>query len=391
MNYFHLREVGILELLLASTMMLSGFTFKGLPLMLMMWPMMIGVLFLERKLQFRSFKPILIYIFYWIIHELVILVIDNNANINAFWGQIIYFVGFCCLYSHLNEKKLKGSFNWIAIISIIGLIVQWLDVLHGGLVHPLSIPGLDMPENRLDQEIPRPSSFFMEPAAFVSFMVIPLQFAIIDKKYMWITLIVLSIFLTTSTTGIIGVFIMIITSLFIHKRIDRTSIILLLLAGALFSILFTSDIFELGVEKLFETESGTNEHRLEQGAYIVSTMQPFEMLFGVPYSSAFNYCMSGRASDVAIYGFGTDASVYMSTFWYVILRFGLLGLFLYLNIYLSVYKKSRKILPLLAFMVAVMFSHPDNTGINYLVCLLVMLTICQDEINCIKVKKNVSF
>ena len=192
-------------------------------------------------------------------------------------------------------------------------------------------------------------------------------------------IMVLSVFLSTSTTGIVGVFIMLATSLFMQKKMNKSSIIILLLGAGFAFALFNSSFFELGVEKLLTTESGTNEHRLEQGMYIVSTMEPGEWLFGVPYSSPAHYCLSGRATNVAWYGSGADATVYMSTFWYVILRFGFVGLLIYLNIYLQVFRMSRKVWPLLIFMAANMFSAPDVIGVNYIVCLLVMLSVGAED------------
>ena len=379
LDYLNLRDIGLLELLLASTPMLSGFSLTGIPLMLLMWLIMIAVLIFRGKYKIRIFGPLLLFAGYWLIHEFVIMAVDNGYNFNSLIGQLIYYAGFFCLYSHLDSKKLRGAFNWISIIVIIGIVYQWADILRGNMVHPLDIPGLSMPEDRIDQEIPRPSSFFMEPSAFISFMVIPLSFSLIDKKYIWMAIMVLSVFLSTSTTGIVGVFIMLATSLFMQKKMNKSSIIILLLGAGFAFALFNSSFFELGVEKLLTTESGTNEHRLEQGMYIVSTMEPGEWLFGVPYSSPAHYCLSGRATNVAWYGSGADATVYMSTFWYVILRFGFVGLLIYLNIYLQVFRMSRKVWPLLIFMAANMFSAPDVIGVNYIVCLLVMLSLGAED------------
>ena len=379
-DYLSLGKVGLLEMLLASTLMLGGFSLAGIPLMLLMWPIMVVVLLIKGSFRIKLFRPLLVYVFFWFIHEAVIFVIDSNYIINALIGQLVYFVGFFCLYSHLDVNKLRGSFNWIALISIAGLLYQWSIILRGGVVPPLGIPGLVMPDNRLVQEIPRPSSFFMEPAAYVSFMMIPLLFAIIDRKYVWMIIIILSIFLTTSTTGILGVFIMLLAGLFIFKKINRSTIAIILIGGVLAYVLFNSVFFEYGVEKLFQTESGTNEHRLEQGIYVVSTMKPQEMILGVPYSSAAHYCLSGRAGNVAVYGSGADSVVYMSTFWLILLRFGIVGLLLYLNIYLYLFRRSKKVLPLLAFMLAVMFSSAHSTGLTYIVSLLVMCSICDERV-----------
>ena len=100
---------------------------------------------------------------------------------------------------------------------MVGLLYQWGLIAAGGEVRPIQLPFLDMGESRLETFSVRPSSFFMEPAAYVAFMYLPLAFSLIERKFIWTAAIILSEFLTTSTTGLLTSFIVLIVYVFTQK------------------------------------------------------------------------------------------------------------------------------------------------------------------------------
>lgn len=380
--YLNLKEVGVLELTFALTPMLSGFSLGSIPLSALMWVILIMITVSRKGVgKIRNFKPLTIFVVYWLLHTLAIMAVDQY-NLNGLIVQVIYFAAVYLLYPILNPQKLRGSMNWVALIAIGGLLYQWTIVAVGGGVHPLEIPGLEMSVNRLDTLTIRPSSFFMEPQAYVSFMICPLALALMNKKYVWSLIIILSIFLTTSTTGIILSFIILVASLFSHKVKARTIGLVSMFGVMMAYSLVTFDAFSAGVEKIENTEASTNV-RLSQGPRVVSSMKSEEFFLGVPYSSAYNYCRSGRFSDVIWYG----ESVYMSTFWNIILLYGIVGLSLYLNIYYKLYIKNRLIWPILICTCATMFSDPDFTGLQYVYRLIFMLVLATRSYMLVNEKK----
>ena len=102
------------------------------------------------------------------------------------------------------------------------------------------------------------------------------------------------------------------------------------------------EAFQTGVNKLEDTNVETNM-RLAQGPYIVSTMEPLEMVAGAAYHNAYDYCMAGRAPMVVFY----KEEVYMSTAWMIVLKYGFIGLFLYLLVYYKIGRGNREIIPLI--------------------------------------------
>jgi len=373
-RYLNLSNIGGIEFVFALTPILMGFSIGGIPLSFLMWIILIIMVFLKNKhFKLKDFKPLTVFIVYWALHQFLLLFIAD-VNFNSIIAQLLYFAAVYFLYPSLSPQKLRGAMNWVAIISIAGLLYQWSEIMRGGFVHPLEIPGLEMPEDRLETMSFRPSSFYMEPAAYVSFMVCPLALSLIDKKYIWSIVIILSIFLTTSTTGLLLSFIMLAVSLAANNARISSGIIVVAIGLGLFYILNNSELFGAGIEKIENTEASTNV-RLSQGPNVVNSMRPSEFVFGVPYSSAYNYCKAGRFTDVMYYG----ESVYMATFWNMILLYGFVGLILYLFIYWKLFRMSRLIWPILLGVCVTLFSDPDFIYGSYVYKLIFMLVIATND------------
>ena len=375
-KYLNLTQIGSVELIYAFSLLLAGFRFGNIPMTIVTWSILIVIVFFrEKTITLENFWPLSLFITYWIFHELYIILVDN-VNLNGYIEQIIFFTSFYFLYPYLNLEKLRGSLNWVAIISIAGLLYQWTIIASGGEIHPLEIPFLKMSDYRLETLTIRPSSFFMEPAAYVAFMVCPLALSLMDKKYIWTIIIILSIFLTTSTTGIILSFVILAMSLFISK-VNKISIFAVLIIGiGLFYALTHFNAFKVGLEKYQNTEIETNV-RLTQGPKVVKSMELYEYAFGAPYSSTYNYCRDRSVKGVVYYG----KAVYMSTIWYLILRFGIIGLLLYLYIYYTIIRSSRLTIPITTSLIIVMFSSSYTIGSTYIFTLLFILTIRRNEQN----------
>lgn len=375
-DYLNLRDAGTFELFYASIFILSAYSLNGIPLSAVLWVLFAVFLAFKTKQDNNpSYKPLIYLSVYCILHEFVYLFIANG-NFNAFILQIVYF---WCIYkasSALDEKKLKGAINWIALISIGGLIYQWGIIASGGEVIPIELPFLEMSENRLEHFSIRPSSFFMEPAAYVAFMYIPLAFSLREKKFLWTIIIILSEFLTTSTTGILTSFIILIVYILTQNVSIKLRFITIAVGVSMFYVLTNIELFHTGLSKLEETNTESNV-RLTQGPYIVSTMRQDEYVFGAAYHNAYAYCLDGRAPNVVFY----KEEVYMSTFWMIILKYGIIGLLLYIYFYLKLVQNKRELLPLVSCLIAVMFSASYGVGMTFVYTSIPLLMMKKKEIS----------
>lgn len=359
LDYLNIRQAGGIELFFSTLLILSGYSFNGVPLQVVLWCLLFVLLLTKKKHKKTVFRPLVILAIYFLVHDFVYLFIANG-NFNAFVMQIVYFGCTMMAINVFEINRLKGSLNVVAIISMVGLLYQWGIIAAGGGVHPIQIPFLDMGESRLEALSARPSSFFMEPAAYVEFMYIPLIFSLLDRKFVWTAIIILSEFLTTSTTGLLTSFIMLLVYVFTQKVNFKIRIFATLLGGVMLFSLTHLEAFKGSTEKLDNTDVETNM-RLSQGPYVVSTMTPVEMVCGASYSSAYQYCRAGRAPFVVFY----NEEVFMSTTWKLILIYGFIGLFLYLLFYYKLARGNRETIPLVVCLVAVMFSSGYGIGLSF--------------------------
>lgn len=359
LDYLNIRQAGGIELFFSTLLILSGYSFNGVPLQVVLWCLLFVLLLTKKKHKKTVFRPLVILIVYFLVHDFVYLY-NANGNVNVFIMQIVYFGCMMMAINVFDINRLKGSLNVVAIISMVGLLYQWGIIAAGGGVHPIQIPFLYMAESRLESLSIRPSSFFMEPAAYVEFMYIPLIFSLLDRKFVWTAIIILSEFLTTSTTGLLTSFIMLIVYVFTQKVGLKIRFFTLLLGGTMLFSLTHLEAFKGSTEKLDNTDVETNM-RLSQGPYVVSTMTPGEMVCGASYSSAYQYCRAGRAPFVVFY----DEEVFMSTTWKLILIYGFIGLFLYLLFYYKLARGNRETIPLVVCLVAVMFSSGYGVGASF--------------------------
>lgn len=369
-KYLSLDRIGGFELLFASAPLLSGYSFLGLPFSFLIW---ILILFISLKKnhgrKLHLYKPIVLLLVYVFIHDLI-LVLGAEKNFNGYINTLILMLSIVFAAPVLDIKKLTGSLNIIAIISILGLSYQMTSILAGSGVHPLEIPFLDMSQSRLDFLALRPSSFFMEPAAYTGFMFLPLALSLIENKYIWSICIIISVFLTGSTTGFLTSFIMFGVYMFTQKVGFKYMVWIGIVGTLMFYALSNMEVFEEGREKLNNTDVETNM-RLSQGPYVVKTMEPSEYVFGVNYGSPYDYCQSGRASMVTFY----TEEVFMSTFWYMILMYGFFGLILYLYVYMLLCIKNRNVIPLVFVLFALLFSSGYSLGVMYAYTMIGLLKI----------------
>ncbi len=376
-NYLHLSDVGRLELLVALTPMLSGYALGIFPMGLLMWIALIAVTLLKHpRLKVASIQPFTLFVVYWVLHTMVMMFIDD-VNLNGFASRLISFAAVFVLVPYVDLRKLRGAMNWVMLIAIVGLLYQWADILRGNLVHPLELPGLSMSEERLETLSLRPSSFFMEPAAYVAFAVVPLFLALKERKWMWAAVLILSMFLTTSTTGIVLSFLMLAMTVVVGgRRKFKHLLIVVLLGGGMFYALTHFEAFSVGVEKYENTELDNNA-RTSRGPQVVSTMHPGEFIFGAPYGSVNHYCRDRQMQDIADAEGGSET--YMSTFWQFLLLYGVVGVLLYINIYVQLLRRNFDTLPLVTCAFVTLFSASWAIGVVFIYLVIFLYVFVRDS------------
>ena len=388
LDYLHLREIGGLELLLAFFPILIAYTIVGLPLGIVLCALVVFILFLKnQKLYLLKKNPLSFFLFFMLLHDFIVLCLLKTAQgvfINSVIGQLAYLVAAIEFGNSVNFKKFRGSINWVTLLCMAGMVYHYLLALKGSTFSPLQLPFLPTQDstNRMFWEVDRPTSFFMEPQSYVSFMMIPFFLALDEKKILWTATIAITIFMSSSTTGLVEAFLMFILSSILNsggKKKWLSSIIIIMIGTSLLLLLVKSGLFEQGIKRIEHKSANVEEEiRLVQGPLIVSTMNISDWPLGAPYANAYQYCVDrGLSSQVVVY---SENDVYIPTFWMILLRYGIIGLFLYLNMFWYYYKRSKAIRPFVICYFVVLFTNPDALGGNFCFAILFIMSYCNYQI-----------
>lgn len=370
-RYLNLNEVGVIELLFAFYPLLAGYSLFGIPLYLLL-PLLIDIWIILKgnaiRIRDKLFTPVLILMAYIILHQLFIMLtspLGGSVALNMLIGVVLILFSFVIISPCLRLDKLIGALNWAALVSVGGLIFHVVQYANGQVPTPLSLPVPILENPRMERELLegiqliRPHSFFGEPQAYASFIIVPLAIALWQRKFVWAAILTISLLLSLSTTGIVFAFLIVIVYALSGKGTIPFKMTILLFGAALLWVFLNADIFTLGLEKIADTTMD-NDIRLYQGRKIVTHMNPTYYLFGAPYSTALEYVRAGEAQglDVTVYEGG---EVYMPTFWWMIFFYGLVGLFLYLSIYYKFFFRQKTLWPLGACLIAGLFSNTDGS------------------------------
>ena len=384
-RYFHLNEIGGLELLFAFYIILTGYSygpvsFTWLVLLIMdIWA-------IKRKVVFSYFKPILYLLLFYLIHELIVLAFYSgfaSYHINRVFSSLIVLSSVFIIVPALDYKKMVGSLYVVAIISMAGLLYHYLLLASGRFsdIHPLTLPFLPemSTESRSFEIILRPTSFYWEPAVYATFMMVPLFLALWEKKYLFAGLILIFNLLSTSTNGIVLSFLMVVVFVFTQKLGVWSRILIVVSSIFIVSFLLTSDIFEQGVQKM-EIESADVEGsiRLSNGPNLIKRIPASDLIFGIPAANIDDYYRVTSSMHSASIVFTDKDTIYVTDFWMVLIKYGIIGLFLYLSVFYSFLKRQRLIWPYLLVLLVAMFTQSVFLGGTYAFQIIFMLVFCRN-------------
>lgn len=379
-NYLRLNKTGGLEFLIALYPIVSGYEYGWLK-MALLWPILIDVFIVFRsKRKLLHCKPLQVFVTLVLAHELIWLFVINTIPsyyINTMISVFIYLITAIIVTPCLDYEKIEGAFNWVSLFCILGLFYHVVLLQRGMDVTPIKLPFLPetVSDSRLFEEQTRPSSFFWEPQAYVSYMLITLAIALINKRMVWAGLIALSMLLTSSTTALVVLFILFASYLFGTKMKLYMRLLLLLVILAFGIFYTTSSLTERGMEKAEKTDVQTSI-RTFQGYYLVSKMEGMEYVFGIPDASVMDFYK--RHSDGSLI-IDQDGQLFTSGFWQAILKYGILGLLSYLSIYLFYVKRDRRLIPYFLCIFVCMFSNPDFIGTYFIVNLSFMNSLVSNK------------
>lgn len=362
-KYFHL---GSAELLLALTPILSSYGLGPIHMDMFMCAMVSLICFLRRQEKWCP-KYYHIFVAYVIVHEIVLCATMTSfqmSHINNLINMIVFMFTIIIAAPAIDFEKFKRATYIVGLIVSFGIIYQFRMVLSGNFISPIPIPVISsiLEMNRADMLHIRPMSFFTEPAAYAQFMIIPLFFLLSEKKYIWYGAAVICVLLSTSTTGVASCISLLVLYMLLNvKNKGATLLIALLLCGIGYG-LTNMEEFSATKEKIERTDASQNS-RMANGPYLVTHINPAELVVGINASNIQDYVQEHRSLFEGIRTFGETETFFVSSLWLMLIKFGIIGFVLYYFIYYTLLRYSIRLLPLIGTEVAI--SYFSGIGISY--------------------------
>ena len=364
-NYLGVNNIGFLELTTALFPILAGYAYSPIYLSFII-PLVMILHCMKKGIKPYRSAPLKFFAIYLVIHEISLTAFCpyvGTTPITNMIGDLTHVLVILYAIQVINYEKFKGSIILVAIISSIGILYHYLLIKSGNIVTPIKLPFLPDPgaESRLHEEGLRPVSFFWEPAAYASYMIIPLFISLTEKKYLLVTCFLFFIFLSTSTLGIVMSSITIVSWVFLSKTGKWAKCMIVLCAAVMVFLTAKTNIFEAATKKISETELEETARTIN-GPVVAENMSFSDFLVGLPDNTPTDYWKKGRINDSR---FIAKDELYLSTLWYVIAKLGILGLLLYLClIYVSI-KNNKQVIPIILAVLISMFASNMYIGSQF--------------------------
>lgn len=307
---------------------------------------------------YKGSRALAIMVAYAIIHEIVVCVFVQEVpdyHINNTLFRIVVLLSIFIMTPALNFERLFRCYILLTLIAVIGLLYHVFLIRTGNMVTMLKIPFLPVDPNSSAIELSyRPLSFFLEPSNLNAFLIFPLFYTLHYKKYILAAIITISVFISTSTNGIVTTSIMLMTYFFTQNIGVKRRLFLMALIVISGAFLVYSDYALDSRTKVENTDIETTS-RLINGPSLVSGMPIEHLIVGFPavsveqYKDHTNYIPSVQL-------IGKNDAYFVSAFWLILAKFGFVGLFLFFWAYYGLYKKNHHIIIVMLPLLVLKFS-----------------------------------
>ena len=275
-------------------------------------------------------------------------------------SSLIIALSIPIIASTVDCTKLKGTIQWVALLCLGGLLYHFTIMTRGGVdsIHPLTLPFFPSLEDtsRAFEEIRRPTSFFWEPSSYATFMVIPVFLCLSERNILMGCIYALSLFLSSSTNGIIFIAVLFSGFFFVSNYKVYQKVLVALSLVALGYMLFNSDLFIQGVDKRESTELSDNQ-RIMNGPNLVAVTPSEYLLLGADAANINDFLHLHPDIDKSKLRFLKTGSLFVSDFWRVLVKYGIIGLLLVLWMYFKAYKMNMPIRPYILVLLVALFSQ----------------------------------
>ena len=286
-------------------------------------------------------RPYSVFLLYIIVRDFLHMMYSDGGALSVQVNRMIeYIVLYCLIFmacSIFDEDYLFKYWKLAGIIYGLGMIYHVVLIKFYNIpIIPITI--IPRYKLRFDSFIPtmRPTSFFAEPAAYVSAM-LPLLFLSLKRKNIsWAILTTFLIVISTSTVGVLLSAALWIGFIFLEKKSLKVTALTIAIVLVFTFFFLNLDIFDATFLKFNAVVNGgsTFGSRIKAPLEVLQLMDFKNLIFGNNVLNVKDFVLQNAMrlpSDSAAYEAAMARNdVFLSTVPYLIFRYGIFGLFLFL-------------------------------------------------------------
>lgn len=340
------EKIGLMEIFIPLFCLINQYEISGIHIGLICVVVVIGLNLIKYR-QFYVYKPLFIFFLFMLLHDLLRTFV-TGFNTGLWVERLFYLLLLSCVHNRLDDENLFKVWKYVGIVVMAGLFYQSFQVyILGQSVSTINIlPFLQSNSENYLLKYDRPHSFFLEPAAYCTWILPLLCMCMRRKKYIWMIFISVSILLSTSSTGILMTGVIWLFYAFASARKERKYANSLMIVGILIigiGALSNLSIFSIALNKLtnISIADTSNSVRLILGFQLFLAAPFIYKILGIPYMNVENYMRSG---EVALSKYRLNLNIsylgFVNSIGNCMLVYGIFGLFLYLKLFWNIWKES---------------------------------------------------
>ena len=340
------KKISVMEIFIPLFCLINQYEIAGFHLGLICAIAAVTVCFVKYK-EFYVYKPLFVLFLFMIVHDSFRMFI-TEFNIGLWVERILYLLILSCIYKKVDEEKLFKVWKIMGIIVMIGIFFQSIQIyLLKQSVSTINIfPFLKSNSENYLLVYDRPHSFFLEPAAYCTWILPLLCMCMKRKKNIWMVFISISILLSTSSTGILMTGIIWLFYAFVSARSEGKYFNSLMIVGVLIigiGAFSNLSVFSTALSKLtnISLTNTSNSVRLVLGFQLFFAAPLVYKVLGVPYMNVEKYMRSGEVV-LSDYRLSLNLSYlgFVNAIGNCMLIYGVCGLLLYLKLFWNIWKES---------------------------------------------------
>ena len=340
------KKISLMEIFIPLFCLINQYEIAGLHLGLICVIAVVAIYFIKYR-EFYLYKPLFIFFLFMIVHDFFRMFI-TGFNTGLWVERVLYLLILSCIYKKVDEENLFRVWKIIGIIVMAGIFYQSFQVyILGQSVSTINIfPFLQSNSENYLLGYDRPHSFFLEPAAYCTWILPLLCMCMKRKKHIWMVFISISILLSTSSTGILMTGVIWLFYAFVSARSEGKYFNSLMIVGVLIigiGAFSNLSIFSMALNKLtnISVTNTSNSVRLVLGFQLFWAAPLIYKVLGIPYMNVENYMRSGEVA-LSKYKLSLNLSDlgFVNAIGNCMLIYGVFGLLLYLKLFWNIWKES---------------------------------------------------